>query len=70
MCRCVWSINLVNEEAMARVGPQRHKKKIMQKEMISRKFNWDEKKGWEFFSNLIMGNKLLIRACIEIWYPY
>jgi len=25
--RCVWSKNLKNEEAMARVGPQRHKKK-------------------------------------------
>jgi len=27
--RCVWSRNLMNEEAMARVGPQRHKKKNM-----------------------------------------
>jgi len=27
MSRCVWSRNLKNEEAMARVGPQRHKKK-------------------------------------------
>ena len=27
MRRCVWSRNLKNEEAMARVGPQRHKKK-------------------------------------------
>jgi len=27
MCRCVWSRNLKNEEAMARVGPQRHKEK-------------------------------------------
>ena len=27
MCRCVWSRNLKNEEAMARAGPQRHKKK-------------------------------------------
>ena len=26
MRRCVWSRNLMNEEAMARVGPQRHKK--------------------------------------------
>jgi len=25
--RCVWSKNLKNEEAMARVGPQRHRKK-------------------------------------------
>jgi len=25
--RCVWSRNFMNEEAMARVGPQRHKKK-------------------------------------------
>ena len=25
MRRCVWSRNLKNEEAMARVGPQRHK---------------------------------------------
>jgi hypothetical protein len=25
--RCVWSRNLKNEEATARVGPQRHKKK-------------------------------------------
>ena len=24
---CVWSRNLKNEEAIARVGPQRHKKK-------------------------------------------
>jgi len=24
MRRCVWSRNLKNEEAMARVGPQRH----------------------------------------------
>jgi len=27
MRRCVWSRNLKNEEAMARVGPQRHRKK-------------------------------------------
>jgi len=27
MRRCVWSRNLRNEEAMARVGPQRHRKK-------------------------------------------
>jgi len=27
MRRCVWSRNLKNEEAMARVAPQRHKKK-------------------------------------------
>ena len=27
MRRCVWSGNLKNEEAMVRVGPQRHKKK-------------------------------------------
>jgi len=27
MRRCVWSRNLVNEEAMARFGPQRHRKK-------------------------------------------
>ena len=27
MRRCVWSRNLKNEEAMARFGPQRHKKK-------------------------------------------
>ena len=26
MRRCVWSRNLMNEEAMDRVGPQRHKK--------------------------------------------
>ena len=25
--RCVWSRNLVNEEVLARVGPQRHRKK-------------------------------------------
>ena len=25
MRRCVWSRNLKNEEAMARVGPQRHR---------------------------------------------
>jgi len=24
MCRCMWSRNLVNEEALTRVGPQRH----------------------------------------------
>jgi len=28
MRRCVWSRNLKNEEAMARIGPQLHKKKI------------------------------------------
>jgi len=27
MRRCVWSRNLKNEEAMARVGPQRHRGK-------------------------------------------
>ena len=27
MRRCVWSRNRKNEEAMARVGPQRHRKK-------------------------------------------
>jgi len=27
VCRFVWSRNLVNEEALARVGPQRHRKK-------------------------------------------
>jgi len=27
MRRCVWFRNLVNEEAMARVGPQRHRRK-------------------------------------------
>jgi hypothetical protein len=27
MSRCVWSRNLKNEEAMARVGPQNHRKK-------------------------------------------
>jgi hypothetical protein len=27
VCRCVWSRNLKNEEAKARVGPQRHRKK-------------------------------------------
>jgi len=27
MRRCVWSRNLMNEEVMARVGPQRHRKK-------------------------------------------
>jgi len=27
MRRCVWSRNLKNEEAMARVGPQRHRNK-------------------------------------------
>jgi len=27
MSRCVWSGNLENEEAMARVGPRRHRKK-------------------------------------------
>ena len=33
MRRFVWSTNLKNEEAMARVGPQRHKKKcIMHKQ--------------------------------------
>jgi len=26
MRRCVWSRNLKNKEAMARVGPQRHRK--------------------------------------------
>jgi len=31
MRRCVWSRNLVNEEAMARVGPQRRKKKKKKK---------------------------------------
>ena len=30
MSRCVWSRNLKNEEAVARVGPQRHKKKKKQ----------------------------------------
>jgi hypothetical protein len=29
MRRCVWSRNLKNVEAMARVGPQRRKKKIL-----------------------------------------
>ena len=28
---CVWSRNLVNEEALARVGPQRHRKKKVSK---------------------------------------
>ena len=28
MRRCVWSRNIKNEEAMTRVGSQRHKKKI------------------------------------------
>ena len=27
MRRCVWSRNLKNEEAMVRVGPQRHREK-------------------------------------------
>ena len=27
MRRCVWSRNLTNDEAMARVGPQRHEEK-------------------------------------------
>ena len=27
MRRCMWCRNLKNEEAMARVGPQRHRKK-------------------------------------------
>ena len=30
MRRFVWSRNLKNEEAMARVGPQRHGKKIIE----------------------------------------
>ena len=30
MRRCVWSRNLKNEEAMARVGPQRHRKQNKQ----------------------------------------
>ena len=29
MRRCVWSRNLVNEEVMARVGPQGHKKQTI-----------------------------------------
>ena len=28
MRRCVWSRNLKNEEALARVGSQRHRKKV------------------------------------------
>jgi hypothetical protein len=27
VCRCVWSRNLKNQEALARVGPQHHRKK-------------------------------------------
>jgi len=29
MRRCVWSRNIKNEEAMARDGPQRHKKNLL-----------------------------------------
>jgi len=39
MRRCVWSRNLKNEEAMARVGPQRHRgeKKTKTKEKIAQR---------------------------------
>jgi len=33
MRRCVWSRNLKNEEAMARIGPQRQKKNLRGKEL-------------------------------------
>ena len=29
VCRCLWSINLQNEEAITRIGPQHHRKKKM-----------------------------------------
>jgi len=32
MSHCVWSRNLKNEEAMARIGPQRHRKQIKTKQ--------------------------------------
>ena len=31
----VWSRNLKNEEAMARVGPQHHKKKVIHVNMLN-----------------------------------
>jgi len=34
MRRCVWSRNLKNEEAMARVGPQRHRKKYYERVFV------------------------------------
>ena len=50
MRRCVWSRNLKNEEAMARVGPQRHRKK--KKNLCSAKcliVNDDYGKTWQAF---------------------
>ena len=37
--RCVWSRNLKNEEAMARVGPQRHS--IWRRKKMNLKENWE-----------------------------
>ena len=53
MRRCVWSRNLKNEEAMARVGPQRHggggreKKKKVRNGTISLKINTNGSQKWE-----------------------
>ena len=38
MRRCVWSRNLKNEEAMARAGPQRHRKQKSSRDSISDSF--------------------------------
>jgi len=38
MRRCVWYRNLKNEEAMVRVGPQRHKKKTQNMKLVTNKF--------------------------------
>ena len=43
MRRCMWSRNLKNEEAMARVGPQRHRKQKKQTGMT-----------WSWFHNEVL----------------
>jgi len=55
MRRCVWPRNLKNEEAMARIGPQRHSKK--KKEECCRYLKWNvqsvKHSDWSALPNII-----------------
>ena len=49
MRRCVWSRNLKNEEAMARVGPQRHRRE-KKKSQKSGNLIYTEVEAWNLNS--------------------
>ena len=55
--RCLWSRNLKNEEAMASVGPQRHRRKMSTKSTV--RFALDEELLYTYVLRLLDLQKYL-----------